>query len=75
MASTVMSMSLTEKEVQFVRESARAQRTTQSAIVRQAIQRYESDQEWMKIQEYGRKVALRLGINSYDDVDRIAGKR
>ncbi len=75
MATTIMSLSLPKETAQFIRKTARVQRTTQSSVVREAIQRYELDQEWDKIQDYGRKVALRLGIASYDDVDRIAGKR
>lgn len=69
-----MSLSLPKEQANFVRKTARAQKTTQSSIVREAIRRYERRIEWEKIRSWGRQVALEMNINSYDDVDRIAGK-
>lgn len=73
--ATIMSISLPKSEERWIERTARQEKTTKSALVREAIRQYQLSQQWREIRTYGRRVALRMGIETYDDVDRIAGKR
>lgn len=70
----IISVSLSGREVQQLEKLARREKTSRSDIIREALMQYERQQQWDKILVWGRKTALEMGIASYEDVDRIAGK-
>ena len=71
--SAVMSVSLSPKEISEIKAAAEQERISRSAYIRRAHASYQNRQAWQNIQAYGRKVAARLGIETDDDVERIAG--
>lgn len=71
----VISISLLASEDRALTALARKEKRSKSAIAREALRRYQLRRQWEAVQEYGQRVARELGISSYDDVDRIAGKR
>ncbi len=70
----IISVSLSNQEVQRLQKLARQTKMSRSGIVGEALLRYEQRREWEKIRAWGRQVALEMNISSYEDVDRIAGK-
>lgn len=46
---------------------------TISELLRDAYREYKFRRDWAKIRRWGDEVAKRMGIETYDDVERIAG--
>ncbi len=69
-----ISISLTDQELANLKKLARQAQTSRTGVIREALRGYEKRQAWESIRVWGTHVALELGITSYDDVDRIAGK-
>ena len=72
---TIISVSLSTQEARTLQKLAKDQETSRSAVVRKALRQYERRQAWGQIRTWGRQVAREMNITSYDDIDRIAGKR
>ncbi len=71
--SIVMSVSMSPKEEQTVIELAEREGRTRSQIIREALRRYRFDSTLSEMQEFGKKIAIKLNIESDDDVETIAG--
>ncbi|MBI4023310.1 ribbon-helix-helix protein, CopG family [Candidatus Berkelbacteria bacterium] len=71
----VISISLPKSEDRALTALARKEKRSKSELVREALRRYERKLQWERIRDWGRRTAIEFGISSYDDVDRIAGKR
>lgn len=56
-----------------VKKLAKEEDKTQSELFREAFRKYEFDKDWARIRAVGRATARRLGIKSYEDIERIAG--
>ncbi|KKQ35523.1 MAG: hypothetical protein US51_C0003G0008 [Microgenomates group bacterium GW2011_GWA2_37_6] len=52
---------------------AKKENKTKSELLREAFRVYKFRKEWSKIRLLGEQTAQRMGIESYDDVERIAG--
>lgn len=52
---------------------AKEENRTKSELLREAFRIYEFDKEWAVIKAVGRETALRMGIETDEDVERIAG--
>lgn len=52
---------------------AKEENRTKSELLREAFRRYEFDRDWAKIRAAGKKTARRMGIKTYEDIERIAG--
>lgn len=61
---------LIEKELTSI---ARKDQKTKSEVVRDAIRQYSLSRALSEIYTYGRDQSQRLGIESYEDIERIAG--
>lgn len=61
---------LLEKQVTSIAEQ---DQKTKSEVVRDAIRQYSLLRSLREIYVYGRKQAQSLGIESYDEIERIAG--
>ncbi|MDP3724682.1 MAG: ribbon-helix-helix protein, CopG family [bacterium] len=55
-----------------VRRLARQEQKTTSEVVRDAIRNYLFHRDWARIRRLGEETARRLGIETVDDVERIA---
>lgn len=56
-----------------VKKLAKEENRTQSELLREAFRKYEFDKDWARIKAVGKETALRMGIKSYEDIERIAG--
>lgn len=59
-----------EREIQRV---AKEENRTKSELLREAFRVYKFRKDWARIRVWGEKIALKMGIESYDDIERIAG--
>jgi len=69
----ILSISLTKKELEGISKLAQRERRTRSQLIREAIRRYQLMQDWENLKKIGEKIATRLGIETEEDVERIAG--
>lgn len=52
---------------------AREENKTKSELLREAFRVYKFRKDWARIRAWGEEIALKMGIESYDDVEKIAG--
>ena len=68
----ILSVSLPTKELQEISKLAKKEKRTRSELIREAIRRYQAIRDWEYLQMVGEKIATRLGIETEQDVERIA---
>lgn len=73
MQRAIINISVPSDMAKTIKKIAREENKTQSELLREAFRRYEFDRDWAKIKAVGRETARRLGIETDDDVERIAG--
>ena len=59
-----------EKQIEVM---AKKENKTKSELLRDAFRVYKFQKDWARIRLWGEQIAQRMGIESYDDVERIAG--
>ena len=69
----ILSISLSKKELGELAKLAKKEGRTRSELVREALRRYQAGRDWQYLQSVGEKIAVRLGIETEEDVERIAG--
>lgn len=52
---------------------AKRENRTKSELLREAFRVYRWRKNWAQIRIWGEETARRLGIETYDDIERIAG--
>lgn len=73
MQRSIINISMPSEMVKRVKKIAKEENRTQSELLREAFRTYEWRRDWAKIKTAGRATALRMGIKSDEDVERIAG--
>ncbi len=73
MQRMILNISMPPAMAKRVKKIAREENRTQSELLREAFRKYEFNKDWARIKAIGRATALRMGIKSYEDVERIAG--
>ena len=68
-----MNISMPPAMAKRIEKIAKEENRTKSELLREAFRRYEWGRDWAKIKAIGRATALRMGIKSDEDVERIAG--
>lgn len=58
------------KQIEYM---AKEENKTKSELLREAFRVYKSSKEWARIRMLGEQTSRRMGIESYDDIERIAG--
>lgn len=71
--TAILSISLPKKELQGIYRSARQEGFSKSQWVRKAIKSYQLQEDWEYLKKVGEKVATKFGIETEEDVERIAG--
>ena len=56
-----------------IEKIAKEENRTKSELLREAFRVYEFNRDWAKIRAVGETTARRMGIKSYEDIERIAG--
>jgi len=70
---SIINISVPPALAKRIKKVAKEENRTQSELLREAFRRYEFDRDWVKIRAWGRETARRMGIQTEDDVERIAG--
>ena len=52
---------------------AKSEDRSRSELLKEAFRVYQFYKDWSKIRIWGRDTSLRMGIESYDNVEKIAG--
>ena len=58
---------------QQIQALAKQENKTTSELLREAFRVYKWRKNWAKIRAWGEETARRMGIETYDDIERIAG--
>lgn len=69
----IINISLPQAMERQVEQMAKEENKTKSELLRDAFRVYQLRRDWAKIRSIGETTARRMGIESYDDVERIAG--
>ena len=70
---TVISLSVSKTENQLINKIMKEEGKTRSEIVRNALKQYQFKRNLLIMQKIGVKTAVKMGIESYDDIERTAG--
>ncbi|MBI2085846.1 ribbon-helix-helix protein, CopG family [Candidatus Daviesbacteria bacterium] len=73
MQRSILNISVPPEMAKTIKKIAEEENKTQSELLREAFRRYEFDRDWAKIKAVGRETARRMGIETDEDVERIAG--
>lgn len=73
MQRSIMNISMPPDMAKRIDKIAKEENRTKSELLREAFRRYEFDRDWVKIRAVGEKTARRMGIKTYEDIERIAG--
>lgn len=69
----IINISVPKVLAKEIKAMAKAERKTKSELLREAFRLYKWRKEWARIRALGEQTAQRMGIESYDDVEQIAG--
>lgn len=69
----VLSISLSPKEFNLISKLAQKEGRSRSQLIREALKEYQISHDWQYLQGVGERIAIRLGIETEEDVERIAG--
>lgn len=56
-----------------IEQMAKRENKTKSELLREAFRVYKFRKEWARIRLLGEQTAQRMGIESYDEIEKIAG--
>lgn len=73
MQRSIMNISMPPEMAKRVKKLAKEENRTQSELIREAIRIYEFRRDWAQIRAWGRETVRNMGIETDDDVERIAG--
>lgn len=71
--TTVLNISVSPEENSQITQLAKEESKSKSAVIRDAVRSYRLKKNLDYIQEVGRKTAEAMGIETYEDIERIAG--
>lgn len=71
MKRKVISLSLTDKYLNKLKKLSEEENKSRSQLVRELIDKYETDEEWGQIRKWGAETAKKFNIKSEEDVLRI----
>ena len=76
MATTrqILTISLPKTDAKQLNILAKRQRRPRSQVVRDAIEKMIALEEFDRLTRIGEQIAKKMGIETYEDVERIAGR-
>jgi len=72
-STKVLNISLPPEMYEAIEQVAQEESRTKSELMREAFRQYQFNRRWRSLREWGENTALRLGIQSDDDVEELAG--
>ena len=70
---SIINISVPPALAKQINKVAKEENRTKSELLREAFRVYEFNRDWAKIRAVGEATARRMGIKTYDDIERIAG--
>jgi metal-responsive CopG/Arc/MetJ family transcriptional regulator len=72
-STTIINISAEPKLAKEIEKQAKKEGKTKSELLRDAFKSYLFDKKLRDLQTYGRVVAEKLGLESYDDIEEYFG--
>ena len=72
-STTILNISITPEEEAQIEKLAKKQATTKSSVVREALRVYRLNKNLDVIRDIGNRTSAAMGIDSFEDIERIAG--
>lgn len=69
----IINISVPQALAKRIEKVAKEENRTKSELLREAFRVYEFQRDWVKIRARGDQTARKMGIETDDDVERIAG--
>ena len=69
----ILNVSLPPEMYDEVEQVAREESRTKSELIREAFRQYQFNRRWRSLRQWGEETALRLHIQSDEDVEERAG--
>ena len=69
----VLNVSLPPEMYDEIDQVAREESRTKSELIREAFRQYQFNRKWRLLRRWGEETVLRLGIETDEDVERLAG--
>jgi metal-responsive CopG/Arc/MetJ family transcriptional regulator len=69
----IINISLPQAMAEEINKTAKTENKTISELLREAWREYQFRKDWLQIRRWGDETAKRMGIESYDDIEKIAG--
>ena len=69
----IISISLSPAILRELERLVKSERKTRSELLREALRQYTIEKNLEQVYKYGEKIAAKLGIETYEDVERIGG--
>ena len=69
----ILNISLPPEMYEEIQRVAREEHRTKSELIREAFRQYQFNRRWQVLRRWGEDTALRLGIESGEDIERLAG--
>ena len=73
MQRSIINLSVPREMEKQIISMAKEESKSKSELLREAFRVYQLRKKWAKIRAIGEETARRMGIESYDDVEKIAG--
>ncbi len=70
---TIISLSVSKAEDRLINKIMKEEGKTRSEIIREALRQYQFKRTLLRMQKIGVKTAAKMEIETYDDIERIAG--
>ena len=69
----ILNISMPPAMAEEINKTAQVENKTISELLREAWREYQFRKDWSQIRRWGDETAKRMGIESYDDIEKIAG--
>lgn len=70
---SIINISMPPAMAKRIKKMAEDDNRTTSELLREAFRVYEFERDWVRIKMWGREIARKMGIETDEDVERIAG--
>lgn len=71
---TVVSVSLNKESRAELNSLVTEEKKTQSEIIRETIRQYKLNKEWTRLRRIGKRIAIKMGIETDDDILKILNR-
>ncbi len=73
MQRKIINISVPQAIERQIEQMAKEENKTKSELLRDAFRVYKFQKDWARIRIWGDRIARKMGIETVDDVERIAG--